>query len=214
MGCAVTTGVGAVINTAAVQPGDSVVVIGAGGVGLSAIMAAEMRGADPIVLVDPAEGKRSMAMDVGATHSATPADARAVVHDLTRAGADHVLEAIGLVESVELAIDLMRPGGTTTLVGMTPMGDRASFDVYRFVEDGKRVLGSNYGSAVPARDFPRICSLYLDGGLPLDLLVTELIALDDLDEAFDAMRRGDGARRVVVHGGGSRDRFGGVHQRA
>jgi S-(hydroxymethyl)glutathione dehydrogenase/alcohol dehydrogenase len=214
VGCAVTTGVGAVINTADVRPGDSVVVIGAGGVGLSAIMAAHMRGADPLLLVDPAEGKRAMAVDVGATHSATPVEARAVVHDLTRAGADHVLDAIGLVETVELAIDLTRPGGTTTLVGMTPMGHRASFDVYRFVEDGKRLLGSNYGSAVPARDFPRICSLYLDGGLPLDLLVTEIITLDDLEAAFDAMRRGDGARRVVVHGDRSRDPLVGVRQRA
>ena len=82
-----------------------------------------------------------------------------------------MLECIGLVETVELAIDLCRPGGTVTLVGMTPQGQRASFDVYRFVEDGKMIRGSNYGSADPARDFPRIASEYLEGRLPLDLLV-------------------------------------------
>ena len=114
-------------------------------------------------------------------------------------GADHVLECIGLVETVELAIDLARAGGTVTLVGMTPQGQRASFDVYRFVEDGKRIIGSNYGSANPAVDFPRIASEYLEGKLPLDLLITERIGLDQLDDAFEAMRRGDGARRVIVY---------------
>ena len=110
-----------------------------------------------------------------------------------------MLECIGLVETVELAIDLVRPGGTVTLVGMTPQGQRASFDVYRFVEDGKTIRGSNYGSAVPARDFPAIAAEYLEGRLPLDLLITERIGLDELDGAFDAMRRGDGARRVIVY---------------
>ena len=115
------------------------------------------------------------------------------------AGSDHVLECIGLTETVELAIDLVRPGETATLVGMTPQGHRASFDVYRLVEDGKRIIGSNYGSAVPARDFPRIATDYLEGRLPLDLLITERMRLEDLDSAFAAMRRGDGARRVIVY---------------
>jgi S-(hydroxymethyl)glutathione dehydrogenase/alcohol dehydrogenase len=82
---------------------------------------------------------------------------------------------------------------------MTPQGERASFDVYRFVEDGKRLLGANYGSSVPGVAFPRLARLYLDGRLPVDRLITQLIGLEDLDRAFDAMRRGDGARRVVVH---------------
>ena len=198
VGCAVTTGVGAVLNTAAVQAGESVVVIGAGGVGLSSIMAAVISGAHPVVAIDAVPAKLTLAQEAGATHAATPDRAPALVAELTEGGADHVLEAIGLSETVELAIDLTRPGGTTTLVGMTPQGERASIDVYRFVEEGRRLLGSNYGSAVPARDFPRICDLYLDGRLPLDLLVTERIGLDGLEEAFAAMRRRDGARRVVV----------------
>ena len=93
----------------------------------------------------------------------------------------------------------MRPGGTVTLVGMTPQGQRASFDVYRFVEDGKQIRGSNYGSATPAVAFPRIAALYAEGRLPLDLLVTERIGLEAVEGALDAMRRGDGARRVVVY---------------
>ncbi len=198
IGCAVTTGVGAVLNTAAVRPGQSVVVIGAGGVGLSSIMAAVMAGAQPVVAVDAVPAKLLLARDAGATHTADSGGARALLAELTDAGADHVFEAIGLRETVELAVDLTRAGGTTTLVGMTPQGERASIDVYGFVEQGKRLLGSNYGSAVPARDFPRICALYLDGRLPLDLLVTERIRLDGLEDAFAAMRRRDGARRVVV----------------
>ncbi|MEO6579103.1 MAG: alcohol dehydrogenase, partial [Candidatus Limnocylindria bacterium] len=106
---------------------------------------------------------------------------------------------IGLVETVELAIELVRPGGIVTLVGMTPQGARANFDIYRLVEDGKQIRGSNYGSAVPQRDFPMIASAYLAGDLPLDLLVTQRIGLDGLEHAFDAMRRGDGARRVIVY---------------
>jgi S-(hydroxymethyl)glutathione dehydrogenase / alcohol dehydrogenase len=96
-------------------------------------------------------------------------------------------------------VDLARPGGTVTLVGMTPQGQRAGIDVYRFVEDGKVIRGSNYGSATPAVDFPRIAELYGAGELPLDLLVTERIGLEAVDAALDTMRRGEGARRVVVY---------------
>lgn len=110
-----------------------------------------------------------------------------------------MLECVGLVETVEMAIELVRPGGTVTLVGMTPQGQRASFDVYRFVEDGKVIRGSNYGSSDPATDVPRIAREYLDGDLPLDLLVEQRIGLEGLGDAFAAMRRGDGARRVIVY---------------
>jgi S-(hydroxymethyl)glutathione dehydrogenase/alcohol dehydrogenase len=198
IGCAVGTGVGAVQNTAKVRAGESVVVLGAGGVGLSAIMAAADSGASVVVAVDREDAKRALAVRAGASHAVPPEEAAALVRDLTADGADHVLEAIGLTETVEFAVGLTRPGGTTTLVGMTPQQDRAGIDVYRFVEDGRRLLGSNYGSAVPARDFPRIADAYAAGRLPLDLLVTERISLDDLDLAFVAMRRRDGARRVVV----------------
>ena len=198
IGCAVTTGVGAVLNTARVSPGQSVVVIGAGGVGLSAVMGARLADAGTIVVIDPNAETLELARRAGATHAVTPQEADAI-DELTDGGADHVLEAIGLTETVEQAIELVRPGGVVTPVGMTAQGRRASFDVYRFVEDGKQVRGSNYGSATPAIDFPRIAALYAEGRLPLDLLVTERIGLESVEDALDAMREGDGARRVVLY---------------
>jgi S-(hydroxymethyl)glutathione dehydrogenase/alcohol dehydrogenase len=201
IGCAVTTGVGAVTNTARVRSGESVVVIGAGGVGMSAVMAAANAGASPIVVVEREPAKHILALQAGATDAVTPEDAVATLADLTPDGADHVIEAIGVVATIELALQLTRPGGTTTLVGMTPQADRVPLDVYRFVESGIRLLGSNYGSAIPARDFPLIATAYLEGRLPLDLLVSERIGLMDLEAAFAAMRRRDGARRVVVFEG-------------
>jgi S-(hydroxymethyl)glutathione dehydrogenase/alcohol dehydrogenase len=211
IGCAVTTGVGAVLETACVRPGESVVVIGLGGVGLSAVMGAALAGAGLIVALDIAREKVELARSLGA-HAAVrvlpddPAGTLALVRTTLEragrgsdAGADHVLECIGRPTTVELAVDLARPGGTVTLVGMTPQGERAGLDVYRFVEDGKRMLGSNYGSSVPAIAFPRLARLYLEGRLPIDRLITERIGLEDVDDAFAAMRRGDGARRVIVH---------------
>ncbi len=193
IGCAVTTGIGAVRNTAGVKVGESVVVIGLGGVGLSAVMGAAAAGANPITAIDTSSAKLELARQAGA-HRTLLADEA----DQAR-GADHVLECIGLVDTVELVIELARPGGTVTLVGMTPQGQRASFDVYRLVEDAKQIRGSNYGSAIPARDFPMIATEYLEGRLPLDLLITERIGLDQMEDAFNAMRRGDGARRVIVY---------------
>jgi S-(hydroxymethyl)glutathione dehydrogenase/alcohol dehydrogenase len=192
IGCAVATGVGAVRNTARADAGESVVVVGLGGVGLSAVMGAAMIGAHPITAIDTSPAKLDLAVQAGAHRTLLAAEA------LQAAGADHVLECIGLVGTIELAVDLVRPGGVVTVVGMTPQGQRASFDVYRLVEDGKQIRGSNYGSSIPARDFPQIAAEYLAGRLPLDLLVTDRIGLDELDDAFDAMRRGDGARRVIV----------------
>jgi S-(hydroxymethyl)glutathione dehydrogenase / alcohol dehydrogenase len=193
IGCAVTTGIGAVRNTAKVQARESVTIIGLGGVGLSAVMGAVAASAHPVTAIDASPAKLELAVRAGA-HRTLLADEAAQAQE-----ADHVFECIGLVETVELAIELTRPGGTTTLVGMTPQGQRASFDVYRFVEDGKVIRGSNYGSSDPSTDFPRIASEYLEGKLPLDLLITERIGLEQLDDAFDAMRRGDGARRVIVY---------------
>ncbi len=198
IGCAVTTGFGAIVNTAGVRAGQSVVIIGAGGVGISAVMGARFADAGMIVVIDTSPEKLELARRAGATHALLPSESESI-RDLTDGGADHVLEAIGLTETVERAIELVRPGGTVTLVGMTPMGRRAGIDVYRFVEDGKQLRGSNYGSATPAIDFPRIADLYAEGRLPLDLLVTERIGLELVDHALDAMRSGQGARRVVVY---------------
>ncbi len=197
IGCAASTGVGAVRNTAGVQSGESVVVIGLGGVGLSVLMAAVDAGAMPVVAVDVEPAKRALALSLGATHVFGPAEAAAGLGVLASLGADHVIECIGLTDTVELAVDLVRPGGTVTLVGMTPQGDRAGLDVYRVVHEGKRVLGSCYGSIVPARDFPAIAADAVSGRLPLGRLVSETIGLADVGRSLEAMRRRDGARRVV-----------------
>lgn len=193
IGCAVTTGIGSVRNTARVKAGESLTVIGLGGVGLSAVMGAVAQGAHPVTAIDTSPAKLELAVRAGAHRTVLAGEA---AHP---AAADHVLECIGLTQTVELAIDLVRPGGTVTLVGMTPQGDRATFDVYRFVEDGKVIRGSNYGSADPANEFPAIAGDYLAGKLPLDLLITQRIGLEQVEDAFEAMRRGDGVRRVIVY---------------
>ena len=208
-----TTGVGAVLETARVRPGGSVVVLGLGGVGLSAVMGAALAGAGLVVALDTARDKVELARSLGA-HVAVrvlpddPAGTLALVRATleragqgTEGGADHVFECIGRPATVELAVEMARPGGTITLVGMPPQGERAGVDVYRFVEEGKRLLGSNYGSSVPAVAFPRLARLHLEGRLPVERLITERIRLEGVEAAFAAMRAGDGARRVVVHEG-------------
>ena len=195
IGCAVTTGVGAVVNTARVEAGASVVVIGCGGVGLSIVMGAALAGAHPILAVDLSEEKLALAREVGATETVDSVEAAA---ELLPGGADYAFEAIGLVPTVEAMPGLLRSGGVGVLVGLSAYGERASFEVYSFVDSGKTLVGSIYGGAVPALDFPRIARLYLAGKLPLDRLVSHRIGLDDVDEAFAAMRRRERARSVVV----------------
>ncbi len=197
IGCAATTGVGAVRNTAAVRAGESVVVVGLGGVGLAALMAAVDAGAASIIAVDVEPAKLEQARSLGATVTVMPDEVMALASGMASGGPDHVLECIGLTDTVELSLRAVRPGGTVTLVGMTAMDATAAIDVYRFVEDGKRLLGSNYGSCLPARDFPRIAADAVAGRLPLGRLISESIRIEDIEAAFAAMRRRDGARRVV-----------------
>ena len=204
VGCAVTTGVGAVTRTARVRPGETVAVIGLGGVGLSAVMGAVLAGASRVVAIDRVAVKLDLARTLGATDGVLAADAeatRAAVLGMLPGGADHAVEAIGLAATAELALQLVRPGGTVTLVGMTPQGVRAKIDVYSFVERGIRLLGSNYGSAIPAETFPELARHAVAGRLPIGRLVEERIDLGGLADAFAALRRGEGARRVVVFDG-------------
>lgn len=201
IGCAVTTGVGAVLKTAGVEAGASVAVIGLGGVGLSVVMGAVLAGAGRIVAVDRVAAKLERARDLGATDvvlAAEPDETIAAIRAATRGGPDFAFEAIGLPATVELSIACTRSGGTTVLVGLTRYGARASFEVYPFVDASKRILGSNYGFAVAATDFVRYAELHLAGRLPIDRLVDARIGLDDVEDAFDRMRRGEGVRRVIV----------------
>jgi S-(hydroxymethyl)glutathione dehydrogenase/alcohol dehydrogenase len=201
LGCAVTTGVGAVLQTAGVRAGETVVVFGLGGVGLSAVMGAVLAGAARAVAVDRVAAKLELARALGATDVVLAGDGPATHAALVRLlpeGADHAIEAIGLAATAELAMEIVRPGGTVTLVGMTPQGVRARVDVYDFVARGVRLLGSNYGSATPATAFPELARHAVAGRLPVGRLIEERIGLDGLARAFDALRRGEGARRVVV----------------
>jgi S-(hydroxymethyl)glutathione dehydrogenase/alcohol dehydrogenase len=202
IGCCVATGVGAAINTAEVPAGADVAIIGLGGVGLSVVMGARLAGARRIVAVDRVAAKLELARALGATDLVLAgSDDGATIEalrDATDGGPDFAFEAIGRPSTAELAIEVLPPGGTAVLVGMTPQGQRASLDVYRFVDGGRRVLGSNYGSTVAALDFPRYAALYLAGRLPVDRLVDRRIGLDGVEDAFDRLRRGEGLRSVIV----------------
>ena len=203
IGCCVSTGVGAVLKTAEVPAGASVAVIGLGGVGLSCVMGAVLAEAARIVAIDRVASKLAAALAVGATDGLLAADDRAAtiatLRDLTDGGPDVVFEAIGRVPTVELAIEaLPLGGGTAVLVGMTPFEARASFAVYPLVDGSRRILGSNYGFADPAIDFPRYAALHLAGRLPVERLIDRRIRLDGLEDAFDRLRGGEGLRQVVV----------------
>jgi S-(hydroxymethyl)glutathione dehydrogenase/alcohol dehydrogenase len=201
IGCCVTTGVGAALKTAEVRAGSSVVVIGLGGVGLSCVMGAALAGAARIVAVDRVAAKLDLARSVGATDGllagADPTETLAAIRDLTDGGPDTCFEAIGLPSTIETAIACLPTGGTAVLVGMTPFGVRASFEPFPFVDGGRRILGSNYGSADPAVDFPRYAALHLAGRLPAERLVTGRIGLDGIEDAFEAMRHGQGVRSII-----------------
>lgn len=199
LGCSVATGVGAVVNDAAVSPGSSAVVIGAGGVGLSIIMGLKLAGAHPIIAVDLSEEKLELAARLGATHTVTSsADTEQEIRRITNGGADFAFEAIGRKQTIESLPSLLVRGGTAVLVGLPPAGHEISFDGLALAEGGIRIIGSNYGSTVPGRDFPRLAALYLAGKLPVDELISDRIRLEEINEAFDAMRRGERARSVVV----------------
>jgi S-(hydroxymethyl)glutathione dehydrogenase/alcohol dehydrogenase len=204
IGCGVSTGVGAVVNTGGVTAGDTVAVIGLGGVGLSCVMGAVLAGARRIVALDTNPAKLQLAASLGATHTirADAAAPDAAVEAIRGAagdgGPDFVFEAIGLPATIEQALAALGPGGTAVLVGLTPYGNRASFDAFSFVDGGRRVLGSNYGSAVASIDFPRYADAYLAGRLPVEHLIDRRLPLADLEDAFDRLRRGEAARQVVV----------------
>jgi S-(hydroxymethyl)glutathione dehydrogenase / alcohol dehydrogenase len=202
IGCCVTTGVGAVLKTANVPAGSSVAVIGLGGVGLSCVMGAVVAGASRIVAIDRVGSKLDVARSVGATDTLLADDDAAAtveaLRDLTDGGPDFVFEAIGRSSTAELAIAALPVGGTAVLVGMTPIGERASFEVYPFVDGSRRILGSNYGFAEPAVDFPLYALWVAEGRLPVERLIDRRIALDDIEDAFAAMRAGRYVRQVII----------------
>ncbi|GAB3270620.1 alcohol dehydrogenase catalytic domain-containing protein [Arthrobacter pigmenti] len=199
LGCSIATGVGAVVHDAMVAPGSSAVVIGTGGVGLSIIMGLKLAGAHPIIAVDLNEQKLNAAQRLGATHTVkSDDDTQHQIAEITGGGADYAFEAIGRKETIESLPSLLVRGGIAVLVGLPPAGQSISFDGLELAESGMRIIGSNYGSTVPGRDFPRLAELYLAGKLPVDELISDRISLDEVNEAFEAMRRGERARSVIT----------------
>jgi S-(hydroxymethyl)glutathione dehydrogenase/alcohol dehydrogenase len=201
IGCGVTTGVGAALNTAKVEPGSSVAVIGCGGVGQAVIQGARIAGAARIFAVDPVELKRKTAEQLGATDLIDPAqgDPVAQVQALTGGrGADYAFEVIGLPETILQAWNTARRGGTVVVVGAPRMDATVTFPAFPLFYDEKRLLGCIYGSAQVKRDFPRFISLTETGRLDLGAMVSRRVKLDEVNEAFRAMQAGEVIRSVIV----------------
>lgn len=198
-GCAILTGVGAVVNTAKVEPGASVAVFGLGGVGLSAVMGAKLAGAQPIVAVDTLEAKLALATKLGATHTvlAGKNDVVQAVKDLTGGGAAHAFEAVGSEKVLAQAYAATRPGGKTITIGLPHPDRQLSIPAVTLVAEERTLMGSYMGSSVPRRDIPRFMALYRAGKLPVDLLHSCTIALEQINEGFDALERGEVVRQIV-----------------
>jgi S-(hydroxymethyl)glutathione dehydrogenase / alcohol dehydrogenase len=200
VGCAVATGVGAAMYTAGVRPGESVVVYGAGGIGLSILQGALLCGASTIIAVDTNTAKMELARDFGATHTFIANDGTIQsIRELTGGrGADHVFEAVGVPAVQETALEAARPGGTLTLVGLSAMGTGTNLPGAVIVRQEKVIKGSYYGSVNSQRDFPLLIDLYVAGKLQLDKLVSKHYRLDQINEAYDEMLKGEIARGVIV----------------
>ena len=199
IGCAVMTGFGAVTNTARVGVGSSVAVIGCGGIGLSAINGAAIAGAGTVIAIDIGPAKLEMALTFGATHTidASLHDPVEAVRHLTNGGVDHAFEAVGSKATAEQAYEMVRYGGTAVVIGMVPQGQKLEIDAESLLME-KTLTGSNMGSNRFREDMPQLVEFYLDDRLHLDAMITRRMALDDINEAFAAMRSGEVARSVIV----------------
>ena len=201
LGCGVTTGLGAALNTAGVLPGSSVAVIGCGGVGQSVIQGARIAGASTIIAIDPAAGRREASLGLGATHTVDPAAADPVeqVMALTRGrGADYSFEVVGQPELIVQAFNMARPEGTVVLVGMPALDATFTLPALAAVFSGKRLMGSVVGGSQILRDFPRFIQLAESGRLDLGSLVSKRIGLDEINDGLDTLTRAEGVRTVVV----------------
>jgi S-(hydroxymethyl)glutathione dehydrogenase/alcohol dehydrogenase len=198
IGCGVSTGVGAAINTAKVKPGSSVVVFGCGGVGISAIQGAHVAGAAIIVAVDLVDEKLETAKTFGATHACKPDDLAALQAELTGDGFDYSFEAIGLPTTMRAAFDAIRRGGTACIIGVGAMDKEVSFNGFELFFSEKTFMGSYYGSVDVRSDFHKLLRLWKAGQLNLEGMITTTMKLDDINDAFDAMKRGEVIRQVIT----------------
>jgi len=199
IGCGVTTGVGAVLNTARVEAGATVAVYGAGGVGLAVIQGARIAGAGMIIAVDVFEKKLAQARELGATHTvdASKGDPVKAIRELTGGGVEYAFEAIGLKKAAEQAFECIRPGGTATVIGMIPVGQKIELEGSVFLRE-KRIQGCSMGSNRFKVDMPKYVDFYQRGLLRLDEMITRRGRLEDVNDAFRAMKAGEVARTVLM----------------
>ena len=199
IGCGVVTGVGAVINTARIEPGCTVAVFGLGGVGLSAVQGARIAGARQIIAVDVVEPKLTHALDLGATHvvDASSQDPVEAIQNLTDGGVDYSFEAIGLKTAAEQAFYCLTPGGTATVIGIIPPGQKVEIEGRMFLSE-RKIQGSGMGSNRFRTDMPRLIEFYRQGRLMLDEMITRRGRLEDVNEAFRAMKAGEVSRTVLM----------------
>jgi alcohol dehydrogenase len=202
-GCAVMTGVGAVINTARILPGDTVAVIGLGGVGLNGVLGAKLGGAETIVAIDLSDDKLGLARQLGATHTINANDANHVeqVRDLTNGGVDYAIDLAGAIPAMETAYGVTRYGGTVVTAGLSPSTAEFSFIQSNLVSEEKSIKGSYMGGCVPVRDIPRFISLYRQGRLPVDRLLSQRVGFDQINEGFDLLQQNATVRQILMpHG--------------
>lgn len=200
IGCAVTTGVGAVLNTAGVRAGESVAVFGCGGVGQNAVQGAALAGANPIIAVDLIDEKLVLAEKLGATCSISGADNDLVdwILRISHGGVDHAIVAVGSGRVAEQAIQVLGPSGTCVLVGAPPVGEKIRVDCLEMLSGERRIIGSRYGSSNPATAFPRLVDLHLAGKLKLDELITRRYRPDEVNVASAALIDGRDVRGLLI----------------
>jgi len=200
IGCGVTTGLGAALNTVNIPAGASAVIIGCGGVGLAAVQGARIVGAGKIIAVDTQSWKFGLAEKLGATDciDAADGDPVAAVQALTGGGADFVFECIGLVPTVQQAVAMTGRGGTTVLVGVVPMTQMVQISAFDLTLQEKKITGSFMGSNRFRFDMPKYIEFYLDGRLHLDEMISSRIPLDEVNDGFDRMKKGEVARQVIM----------------
>jgi alcohol dehydrogenase len=199
-GCAVLTGVGAVVNTAKVTMGSSVAIFGLGGVGLAALIGAHAAGARQIIAVDLSEDKLTQARGLGATHGVNAADPKAVdqIRTISAGGVDFALEFAGSVRALDAAYRATRRGGCTVTAGLPPPSATFALPAVNLVAEERTLKGSYIGTCVPSRDVPRFIDLYLQGRLPVNRLLSGRLALEDINHGFDLLHEGKAIRQVVV----------------
>ncbi len=199
VGCGVITGFGAVRNVAKVKPGESVCVIGCGGVGLQVVAAAQRAGARPIIAVDRSQEKLDRALAMGASDGVDASRDGAVgrIRELSGGGVDHAIEVVGIAATIRQAWDVLRPGATAVVVGLAPRGLEVSIPAIELLS-AKGLKGCFYGSGNPRTDIPQLAQMVVDGKLPLRDVVSDFTDLNGIDAAFDRLRRGVGARTIVV----------------